>query len=338
MTRDLRAASEDCGSEKLGRIRDPHVQALNALVDKLRSNRLPDLASDAPYDVPYFDPCDGGVGARVLFLFEKPGRRASNDGGSGFISRDNNDETARSTKRFLDEAGFSREETVLWNVIPGWNGTRKITAAEKVHAQQHLGQLLSLLPLVKAVVLVGNHAQKLADNYLRHPNSSLKLFESTHPSPICRSRWIARWLAIPEEWRKAADWIHASVVDLLVEPAFHTQVRIFLRVFSESAQLEVRVRGDSFSANIPYVRATALLGDALSTIHKTEYRRPGLDGISIELIVKTDSGPSVNLTSWSPGPGSQCAHLVRDLFEEALQLPGGNQFEKAFKDAQAYFT
>ena len=222
-------------------------------------------------------------------------------------------------------------------MIPGWNGTRKITAAEEAHAQQHLGQLLSLLPLVTTVVLVGNKAQKLAGNYLRHAHSSLELFESTHPSPMCRRSWNTRWQAIPDEWRKAADWIHASLVDLLVEPAFRAQVRIVLRVFSESAQLEVRVRGDSLSANIPYVRATALLEDALSTIHKTEYREPGLDGICLKLIVKTDSRPSDNLTSWSPGRDSQCAHLVRALFEEALQLPGGNQFEKAFKDAQVYF-
>ena len=129
-----------------------------------------------------------------------------------------------------------------------------------------------------------------------------------------------------------------ALVDLLVQPAFHNQVRIVLLVFSESAQLEVQVRGESLSANIPHVRATALMGEALSTTHKTVYRRPGLDGISIELIVKTDSGPSVNLTSWSPDRGSQCAHLIRALFDEALQLPRGNQFEKAFKDAQAYFT
>jgi hypothetical protein len=128
-----------------------------------------------------------------------------------------------------------------------------------------------------------------------------------------------------------------ALVDLLVQPAFHTQVRIVLLVFSDSAQLEVRVREDSLSGNVPHVLATALLGEALSTIHKTEHRRPGLDGISIELIVKNDLGPSINLTSWSPDHGSQCAQLVRTLFEQALQLPRGNQFEKAFKDAQSYF-
>ena len=186
MTRDLHPASDDCNSEKQARIRDSHVKALNALADDLRSNRLPNLASDVTYDVPYFDPCDGGVGARVLFLFEKPGRRAANDGGSGFISRDNNDETARATKRFLDEAGFAREETILWNVIPGWNGTRRITVPEK------------------------NHARNLADEYLGRTHPGLKRFVSTHPSPICRSRWYARWKAIPGDWREVADYIHRA--------------------------------------------------------------------------------------------------------------------------------
>ena len=42
-----------------------------------------------------------------------------------------------------------------------------------------------------------------------------------------------------------------ALVGLLVQPAFHTQVRIVLLVVSESAQLEVRVRGDSLSGNCP---------------------------------------------------------------------------------------
>ena len=40
-------------------------------------------------EVPDFDPLDGGVEARALFLFEKPGRMTAGQSGSGFISRDN---------------------------------------------------------------------------------------------------------------------------------------------------------------------------------------------------------------------------------------------------------
>ena len=57
--------------------------------------------------VPDFDPLDGGIETRTLFLFEKPGRMTA-DGfarrfGSGFISRNNDDQTAEATFAFTDE-------------------------------------------------------------------------------------------------------------------------------------------------------------------------------------------------------------------------------------------
>ena len=50
--------------------------------------------------------------------------------GLGFISRDNDDPTAEASFRFYREAGIDRKQSVVWNVIPGWNGTIKVTAAE----------------------------------------------------------------------------------------------------------------------------------------------------------------------------------------------------------------
>jgi hypothetical protein len=55
--------------------------------------------------IPYFDPLDGGVGASVLFLLEAPGPRAV---ASGFISRDNPDETAKNFHEFNAAAGLAR--------------------------------------------------------------------------------------------------------------------------------------------------------------------------------------------------------------------------------------
>lgn len=57
---------------------DPHVKPLTDYVAKLRKR--------GPGEVPDFDPLDGGVNARVLFLFEKPGpkdRSRRRMGGSG---------------------------------------------------------------------------------------------------------------------------------------------------------------------------------------------------------------------------------------------------------------
>lgn len=47
------------------------------------------------YSMPDFDPCDGGVHAKLLFRFEAPGPRAV----GSFISRNNPDQTASERRR-----------------------------------------------------------------------------------------------------------------------------------------------------------------------------------------------------------------------------------------------
>ncbi|MEX0853124.1 MAG: hypothetical protein WD036_07570 [Bauldia sp.] len=97
----------------------PHILPLAAFAKSLREQGYG--------DVPDFDPWDGGTGARALFLLEKPGPQAD---ASGFISRNNDDKTAENTFNFMNAAGIPRDQTCLWNVVPGWNGTRTITGAE----------------------------------------------------------------------------------------------------------------------------------------------------------------------------------------------------------------
>lgn len=101
---------------------DPHVKPLTDYVAK--------LLHSGSGEVPDFDPLDGGVNARVLFLFEKPGPMTAHGGkrvGSGFISRNNDDPTAEATFEFMERADIPRKLTVTWNLIPWWNGTRKVT-------------------------------------------------------------------------------------------------------------------------------------------------------------------------------------------------------------------
>src|SRR5580700_5316391 len=74
----------------------PHIAPLTAFAAKLRERGL--------MEVPDFDPLDGGIHARVLFLFEKPGPMTAAGGnrtGSGFISRNNDDATADAAFRFM---------------------------------------------------------------------------------------------------------------------------------------------------------------------------------------------------------------------------------------------
>lgn len=174
----------------------PHMQKLKAFVEKMRAS-----LSSKDDEVPDFDPCDGGENATILFLFEKPGPMACRKkGGSGFISQDNNDRTAEATKEFLKRAEIDRKTAIFWNAIPVWNGTRKITAAEKKDAAQKLEELLKITSKVKSIVLVGEKAQRVGKSMnLKNYN----VFNSMHPSPINKASRRAQWERIPQDWAKA---------------------------------------------------------------------------------------------------------------------------------------
>ena len=174
----------------------PHVQPLTRYVHELRAQELG--------EVPYFDPLDGGIEARVLFLFEKPGRMTSGtDGvGSGFVSRNNDDPTAEATFCFMVEAGIPRELTVTWNVVPWWNGQRGVLSGELQRGVREVKNLIRLLPRLQAVVFVGKKSNK-ARRYLESsPGSRLAFFSSPHPSPIVRATRRNQWESIPDDWAK----------------------------------------------------------------------------------------------------------------------------------------
>ncbi len=174
----------------------PHVAPLAAYAARLRSQ--------CGIEVADFDPLDGGVEARVLFLLEKPGPMTSPSRprreGSGFISRDNDGATAETMRRFMLEAGLPRHDTAIWNVVPWWNGTIAITAAERTAGLLELRNLLPLLPRLHTAVLVGRTAA-----LARPALGRLRVLESAHPSPQVRAGYRSRWDAIPEIWRGAAE-------------------------------------------------------------------------------------------------------------------------------------
>jgi hypothetical protein len=183
----------------------PHIAPLTAYAAKLRLRGC--------VEVPEFDPLDGCVDARVLFLFEKPGPMTADGNsyggrsGSGFISRNNDDPTAEATFAFMQEAGIPRKLTVIWNVIPWWNGTRKVTRSELCDGAGWVRELVSMLPRLAAVVMVGQKAAK-AKTYLE--STGLALFNSDHPGPLVRAKLRERWDAIPSEWAKIGRFISES--------------------------------------------------------------------------------------------------------------------------------
>jgi hypothetical protein len=181
-------------AQRKAMLNEAHVAPLTAFADRLRER---DFGG-----APYFDPLDGGIYARVLFLFEKPGPMTAVNGkrtGSGFISRDNDDPTAEATFKFMNVADIPRKMTIIWNVIPWWNGTRKISKEELKDGAASVVDLIHLLPELQAVVMVGAKA-KSATPFLR--TTGKELFSSDHPGPLVRARWPDRWNAIPAAWAK----------------------------------------------------------------------------------------------------------------------------------------
>lgn len=157
---------------------EPHVAPLTAYVAALRSEAGPDAA------IPDFDPWDGGATAELLYLLEAPGAKAVL---SGFISRNNPDETAKNFFELNRAAGIPRERTVSWNIVPWYIGTgARIRAAGRSDIEAGLPaltRLLALLPKLKAVVLVGRKAERAADLVSRL-RPQVRLFRSPHPSPL----------------------------------------------------------------------------------------------------------------------------------------------------------
>ncbi|MBI4381248.1 MAG: uracil-DNA glycosylase [candidate division NC10 bacterium] len=161
---------------------NPHIAPLTEFVHSIRVERgLPDA-------IPYFDPLDGGLEAKALFLLEAPGSKAVR---SGFVSRNNPDPTARNMCLLLRQAAIPREDTILWNVIPWYLGNqvriRPAGSTDIVEGAEYLGKLLQLLPRLAVVVLVGKAAQR-ARPFVEE-RSAARILETHHPSARVFNIW-----------------------------------------------------------------------------------------------------------------------------------------------------
>lgn len=164
-------------------LEQPHIKPLMEYLQAIQTQM------GADYAMPYFDPCDGGIAARVLFLLEAPGPKAV---GSNFISRNNPDQTAKNMNELLREAKIQRESTLLWNVVPWYVGEQgRIRPVNKQDLQQalpFLQQLLQLLPNLAVIVLVGRKAQT-AYSKIQKLVPAIALYQCYHPSPRVFNVW-----------------------------------------------------------------------------------------------------------------------------------------------------
>jgi hypothetical protein len=118
-----------------------------------------DLAERRGVVVPDFDPAEAGIEARVLIFHEVPAGptidrgKASERPVSGFVSVDNDDQSAANMWSLRQESGLDESEVAHWNIVP-WilePAGRKPNAQE---IAQGARELLSLLPLFKRLEVV----------------------------------------------------------------------------------------------------------------------------------------------------------------------------------------
>jgi uracil-DNA glycosylase len=163
-------------ADRLSKINYPHIALLTALVHQIRADK------GAAAVVPYFDPEDGGIDAKVLFLLEAPGPKARD-----FISLNNPDPTAKNFFQLHNEAGIERKRSVIWNVVPWYIGNDDRTKLRAAHKRDieagvpYFKRLLLLLPNLTVIALVGKKAQQ-AEQVVHMAAPHLQIMKMRHPS------------------------------------------------------------------------------------------------------------------------------------------------------------
>jgi len=169
-------------AERMEQLHEPHIRDLTAFVEQIRIERHCGNA------VPYFDPADGGIEAKCLFVLEAPGPNAVK---SGFISRNNPDETAKNWLELNRQAEVDRKQTITFNIVPWYIGSNgKIRPASTKDVElgwPYLLRLIDMLPRLCVVVLVGAKAQQIAPR-LHSTRPTVRLMKCPHPSPMFVNR------------------------------------------------------------------------------------------------------------------------------------------------------
>lgn len=175
-------ASEAERATRIALLSQAHIQVLAQFVEGMRQAKGPS------YKVPDFDPLDGGINVQVLFLLEAPGPKAV---ASGFVSRNNPDETAKNFFLLNREAGIDRSRTVTWNAVPWYIGSgtkiRPATRDDVREADEWLKALLACLPRLSVVVFVGKKAQH-AQDVVQRCRPDVEVMAMPHPSPMFINR------------------------------------------------------------------------------------------------------------------------------------------------------
>lgn len=152
-----RNADPEALAVKRAHLRDPHVAPLNELADAVADDER--IARGL---VPYVDPQLGGTEARVLALLDNPSTKAEADTGSGLLSLENDDRSAKNLAEFYNDLQLGPRLFVHWNVAPApINGEKNggSSIAERERGARWLREVVALMPNLEVVLLMGDAAR-----------------------------------------------------------------------------------------------------------------------------------------------------------------------------------
>ena len=192
--------------EKRARLFEPHVAPINRLTER--------IALETGASVPYVDPDSGGINARFLFVLETPAGPAAL--GSGMLSADNDDETAKNTWLAYQASGMARTDGLHWNAVPWYTGSETKNQNAKNHevetGRRYLMELLNLAPDVRVVLALGRKAQRsVAGATQALAGRGVHVIEAPHPGPIPAGTTSGRsLLEVNEAFRSALKPVSGS--------------------------------------------------------------------------------------------------------------------------------
>jgi len=168
-------------------LHDEGAQPLRRFVEELRGRRQSSRREgDAPVIVPDFDPAEAGVDARVLLCLESPGpmtheARAGRQG-SGFVSPDNDDETAANMWSLRQAVGLGPSRALMWNIVPWMLGpkVKRPTADELAMGAMELRRLIAILPRLEVIVACGLPAQRAMTRHVKPFVEHLTYIDTWH--------------------------------------------------------------------------------------------------------------------------------------------------------------
>lgn len=135
-----------------------------------------------PYVAPYY----GGIHAKILLLFQDPGRKTNTGhGGSGFIGCENDDPSAQLLAQCLDEAGLRQSDVISWNSYPWFLPDQGgVSVGRREEGLDPLHRLLALLPAVHTVVTHGAVGHDTWERFVaRYPGeTAYRHLETFHTS------------------------------------------------------------------------------------------------------------------------------------------------------------